>query len=663
MKINIETQKNLFKYILHNDKINLFNNYTDYFEDEKLNKLFKVLIGLNYKTGNLVLDINILNQELTNIGDKFITDEYIIDVIDNLYTVDINWLECEFNEWYKNISVHKELKHIQKMILDGEIDKVAERLGIEDVNDDFLDDNDTEITTPMIDSEVFEKIPSILHNVIDYADETNLRERDVLLLSSLTVTSSLLDNVGMRWYKTLVDKPNMYLYVASPSGGGKGIMQKSIHLLNEYQDIEEELVYRNALEEYNKPVETEEKGKRKYGDAPVKKNIEIPGNSSKAAIFKSLKNNNGKGLIFMGESESMTSNAGNEWGKFDDILNSSFHNEVISSGRVDETIKIRDPYLSFCASGTLNQLVALLNKSIENGLVSRMSYYVFNSDSKYRRDNGQRFDSDELMFETADEALKHFSKDYHKIFLFYNKYYRFLFDKLRIEITREQVERFDDKLEELYNHYIGIFGKDYDATMKRVTTTTRKILMVLTIIRHYEKNKKFIENSLRKLDLLVKDDFDEFFDNSDESDESIEEELFDNGMVDRTNNLSRDGQKIFNIYNKIMIFNEKRNLFEIFIDDVDLDISMSIMNTIVIHSKYVLSTLKPVNSEDTSVVLLGNETDIFLTELKKVFTSKEAIKIGSKYNLSERTVQRRIKGLIGSKFIKKIKNGIYEKIK
>lgn len=662
MKLNFETQKNIVKYIINEGHIGNYNQYTDYFDDEKINKLFRIILKLYNEGGRIISDVNIISQELTNINDKIITDEFVQDVLSSEYTIDKDWLSDEYANWYKTTLLHKEFKKISKLIMDGDVNKAIEKLNLDIPINEDEDIFDDDVETPLLNQYVYDNLPELLKQIINYSDDNNLRERDVLLLSSLTVISTLLDNVGVRWYKTLVDKPNMYLYVSANAGGGKGIMQKSINLLHEYQINEEDKLYETLMTEYNNS------DNKKGIERPVQKSIEISGNSSKAAIFQLLKANNSKGIIFMGESESMTSNSGNDWAKFDDILNSSFHNEQISSSRVGELIKIKQPYLSFCASGTFNQLVALLNKSIENGLVSRMTYYIFNSETKYKRDSGQRFEFN-VDYETADEAFKVFSKDYYNIFLFYNKYYTMLFDKLRIEFTIDQVNKFDDRLEEMFEHYTGIYGSDYDATLKRFTTTTRKILMVLTIIRHYENNKDYIISELTKLKSSDLDDIDEIINEVNEINNkdpfSIQfEDGFDT-IDDVANrfNLNRTQNKLFDIFKKVMSFNDKKGLFEIFIDEIDLDIVLDMMDTLATHSKYLLSTLRFYNSEDTNVKIMDNNGDKFFNSLKTTFTTKDAIKIGSKFNLSDKTVQRRLKSMLNSKLITKIKFGLYVKNK
>ena len=90
-----------------------------------------------------------------------------------------------------------------------------------------------------------------------------------------------------------------------------------------------------------------------------------------------LSSNEGKGILFATEADTLSGALAQDWGNFSDILRGSYHHEEVSMARrgSKELFEIKKPYLSIVLTGTPGQVQKLI-PSVENGLFSRFSFYL-----------------------------------------------------------------------------------------------------------------------------------------------------------------------------------------------------------------------------------------------------------------------------------------------
>ena len=106
------------------------------------------------------------------------------------------------------------------------------------------------------------------------------------------------------------------------------------------------------------------------------KTLIIPANSSASSLISILHDNDGIGLLFETEGDTLSQTLKSEHGNYSDLLRKAFHHETISmSRRKDrEYLEIDNPRVSVVLAGTPEQVRHLIPDA-ENGLLSRFIFY------------------------------------------------------------------------------------------------------------------------------------------------------------------------------------------------------------------------------------------------------------------------------------------------
>lgn len=250
---------------------------------------------------------------------------------------------------------------------------------------------------PCFDEAVYDNLPPILTDILKRAGSRV--ERDVMLISSLTLLSSVMPGVegslGERNYA-----PAFYTVVTGNSGSGKGCMAELQKLLDPWQQY----VYdnsRHAVEEYEAANEEYESYKARQrqtrsrreplGPAPSKpkvvkqKNLHLTGHVTQARLVELLDVNSPYTSCMMDtEMETVATMMSQDFGNFSDILNKAAHHETVgSTSKNNGTYLARRPKLALLWSGTPAILPRLI-QSTENGLFSRMLMYKIAGGGEYR---------------------------------------------------------------------------------------------------------------------------------------------------------------------------------------------------------------------------------------------------------------------------------------
>jgi hypothetical protein len=223
----------------------------------------------------------------------------------------------------------------------------------------------------LLPDNIFENLPELLNRLTCQFTE---RERDIVLLSSISVLSACLPKVygnygGNKCYS------NLYLLVIAPPASGKGIMGKSKLLIEKIHDS----IKQNSMSEIE-DCKHFNKGKKQDKSTCPELLIKIlPGNVSSSKIYKHLQNDVYGLLMFETEADTISGMLKQDWGNFSDVLRKAFHHETVSISREidDKYFEINQPKLSLVISGTPGQVAPLIN-SQENGLFSRFIFYYFN---------------------------------------------------------------------------------------------------------------------------------------------------------------------------------------------------------------------------------------------------------------------------------------------
>lgn len=423
--------------------------------------------------------------------------------------------------------------------------------------------------TPMIDDFVYENLPSIFKRTCNELD--NRREKDVLLLSTLTVLSSIFPNV----YSINDGDPiycNLLTFIIAKSASGKGKLKYARYLIQRIIDTEEHFL--------------------------------ISGDISSSSLVQELCEGGGVGVMIEAEADTISKNFNEGWAKgLSSTLRDAFDNNLINQSRVGkngshrEKYKIEKTRLSVLVSGTKNQYFNFMNNGKEDGLFSRFLHYVFSQETIVRNtylsavkgNVGNRKQNFEINYGT----------EVFELFEYYKK-----FDDIFIYLSEEQANKaFENNRKNMQYIKSFYFDEDVDSIVLRLGVMLHKISMILTIVRNYE-NRDLYE--------------------------------------DHTNNMTET---------------------EIKCSDIDLDIAISIVNTLLHHAKVIFSSF-PIDDKHPRIFLKANDTERLYYDLPDKFETKDVYRIATaKYSkFSNSKVDKVLRNWLKNKRIDKEKKGIYIKL-
>ena len=320
------------------------------------------------------------------------------------------------------------------------------------------DENDL----PLFPKEVYEHLPPFLDRVVKSAISPS--ERDILLTGSLSVLSATLSKVcGV--YDERIVYPNLYLFVSADAGMGKGALTLCRELVS---PINAEL---HAISK-QQMAECENSKERKV---PMRTLI-IPANSSASAFINTLSDNDGVGLMFETEGDTLTQTLKSDYGNYSDTLRKAFHHEPVSLCRRKdrEFIELDCPKLSVVLAGTPGQVRSLIQDS-ENGLLSRFMFFNVKFEKNIRN-----------VFAVTD-----IQKSKTEVFRQLGEQYKELSGKIQREASAYEIGipplmhgHFMEHYNRLNNECCEAIGNRMQGVVRRNGLIAFRIMMILSIIRH-----------------------------------------------------------------------------------------------------------------------------------------------------------------------------------
>ena len=293
---------------------------------------------------------------------------------------------------------------------------------------------------PYLPDEVFAKLPPILQRAVSVFPDK--RERDVFFTGALTVLSGIFNWVHGT-YKGRTVYPNLFCFVVAPAGSGKGSM-----------------------------VFAKELGMSLYR-TDNNKRLFIPANISEAALYQELAINEGTGIIFETEADTMAASFKQEWGNFSDSLRKSFQHESISLQRKGAEggrryTEIPTPKLSVALSGTKKQVSGIIQNT-EDGLFSRFLFYTFRSEPVWKNST-----SNEL---SLDDYFKNLSAEIPEIVNNLRSIEKF-------DFTETQWQIFDTRFRTWLDEFDSFYPDESLSIVKRMGLITFRVAMILSLIRY-----------------------------------------------------------------------------------------------------------------------------------------------------------------------------------
>ncbi len=448
---------------------------------------------------------------------------------------------------------------------------------------------------PTIPSIVFESLPPILAEAVNQYETDE--EKSIALLSSLTTLAAGLHDIKIPYRKKNYNC-NLFQVIAGPPASNKGIalhsrviLDKVQHRLKKEYQLERAKYLKamnNRKEKENlNSLEVEESEKiniesesssnnNKYEDLEVSltepnpKHIILPSDISSASLVDLIEKNDGFGLIFDSEAQTILNTFKQDWGaNLTSMLLKTFENEPLELARksMKSMISIREPRFSVLLTGNPEHLFGLV-KSITNGLYSRFCIY-----------QTQKIGWLDMK---QNENDKNYLKGYEKLSI--------LVDEINNSLTNGAGLEFEPSTNQIeaYNHFFGTIDDiltsqidpNFSSVVKRMGVVSFRIAAILGVIRDKSRS---------------------------------------NGRLT--------------------------------CKDEDFAITISICSTLLQHSVYTFKTTTDTNSPI-------NE---FYNNLPDSFNRQQAMVVADSLGIKSRRMDTYLKELTGTKKIKKVTHGTYEK--
>ena len=327
---------------------------------------------------------------------------------------------------------------------------------------------------PMTFSQVIhDNLPYIMKRVI--ADTHSDEDSDILILGSLAVISACIPNVYGVYDRRPVHA-NLFLFVTAPASAGKGRLSLCRHLAEPMHKYLRDK-YKQDLKKYNEEMVVYNANKKASLAVPPKEppflTLIIPANSTATVVYQTLSENDGVGLLFETEGDTLANAFNSDLGNYSDGFRKAFHHETISYLRKKdhEYVEIRRPKFSAVLSGTRQQIFNLIPNA-ENGLFSRFIFYSMGTELVWRN----MFPPMEGTI-TADERFSQIGKDFYAFLKDFPK------DDVQFTLSHAQKQRFNDFFDETQSRYALTFGDDIVASVRRLGLILFRIAMILSVLR------------------------------------------------------------------------------------------------------------------------------------------------------------------------------------
>ena len=331
-------------------------------------------------------------------------------------------------------------------------------------------------TIPTFSQLIKHQLPEILKRIV--ADSVSDVDADLLILGSLTVFSACLPNVYGVYDRREVFS-NLFLYVTARASAGKGRLSLCRHLAAPlHRELRDK--YLKSMEKYKQDqrqfLQDKKKGEGTEPEEPPFLTLFIPANSTATVVYQTLSQNDGVGLLFETEGDTLANAFNSDLGNYSDGFRKAFHHETISYLRKKdrEYVEITKPKFSAILSGTPQQVFNLI-PSAENGLFSRFIFYVMPTEIVWH----DMFDAADCP--TADELFKEIGRDFYQ--------FHKMMSELSIQFTLapDQRKQFNDFFSQTQEEYAALFGDDIIASVRRLGLILFRFAMILTVLRQMDE--------------------------------------------------------------------------------------------------------------------------------------------------------------------------------
>ena len=334
-------------------------------------------------------------------------------------------------------------------------------------------EGEEDLPLPTFARTIRELLPEFFRKIVDQSNSEE--DADILLLGSLTVISAVLPNVSGIYNKRPVWS-NLFLFVTARASSGKGRLILCRFLIDPIHDRlreineAEEMEYEQKMQQYQ--INKKKMNMDKPQEPPLRM-LFIPANSSATAVYQVLGDNDGQGIMFETEGDTLANTFASDYGNYSDGFRKAFHHENISYVRRKdrEYVNLKNPRLSALLTGTPKQVQNLITDA-ENGLFSRFMFYYLTTSLEWQNvfakaDGG-----------TADNYFKGLGSQYQD---FYNVLREV--GEITFHLKPAQEDAFNAWFSVIHREYPQLLGDEIIASVRRLGLITFRIAMILSAVR------------------------------------------------------------------------------------------------------------------------------------------------------------------------------------
>ena len=326
---------------------------------------------------------------------------------------------------------------------------------------------------PTFSDRVRGSLPGLLEKVVAKSDSAE--DGDILLLGSIAVISACLPKV-MGVYNRRPVWANLFLFVTARASSGKGRLALCRYLIEPIHDElrqlnEAEMMdYKQKMQQYNC---AKNKADLEKPEEPPLRMLFIPANSSATAVYQVLNDNDGQGIMFETEGDTLANTFSSDYGNYSDGFRKAFHHESISYVRRKdrEYVNLRRPRLSTLLTGTPKQVLSLITDA-ENGLFSRFIFYYMDTKLEWQDVFCEEVDG------TLDEYFQALGEEF-------RDFYTLMKDsgEVRFRMGPGQGDVFNAWFRGIQLEMTEKYGDEMIASVRRLGLITFRIAMILTSLR------------------------------------------------------------------------------------------------------------------------------------------------------------------------------------
>lgn len=441
---------------------------------EKLQEVENLILELEKKK----VDITSSYDDWRNIGFAFASE---FEESGREFFLRISSFHPEFNL----VKVNKQYDYCLKSNGSGinlkTVFYLAKNAGVEISKNKVMSENPSQniasTKLPTIPDFVYSTLPEFLKQLTTVAESNE--ERDLLLLGSVVTLSATMPTVYGIYHKKKVFA-NLYLFISAQASAGKGRLNHCRELVKPIHESLKELnrlasiKYSSELSDFL-VMKKKDRNLEKPQEPPLQLLL-LPANSSSSGFFQLLNDNNGRGLLFETEGDTLSNTFKSDFGNYSDGFRKAFHHETISYYRKTnkEFVDLENPCISTVLSGTPKQVLNLI-PSAEDGLFSRFLFYFMNVNPTWA----------DVFSGSSENSLDDL---FYKKGLEYFQFYQSLIASNGIKFslkTHQQIE-FNQLFERQFQNYLELKGDEYIGTVRRLGLITFRIAMIFSVLRLLE---------------------------------------------------------------------------------------------------------------------------------------------------------------------------------